>query len=783
MENAKKKRTFLKEFRHKAENRLWEILSQGETNFLDIPATRYSFGRDRKLITLKSANCPIPEEWFKGVTQRLSHTKQHEVDNATLKSCWRLDYSKDLDQACHIVLTLWSAFKAHFSKVKWGDSEESLLLSVLYWLPNCSEKQDFIPFLKYQLAYLFAVGERQSELPVRPESLYMRDGIVLVGHIGEVFRYKCFGDGPSRIAWRNTVLHGIKKGLPQMGESKLAEAAVGMKKRLTNFASSPDKALDEIARTSKAIFGRIETSDWKTKAKPWTQLTGNACFEGSRSTGGAIGVFRREDEEEGCLGVPELHGMAYYPRTGSVKPVYFPSWTYEEIYEKRREQALSNLDQTGKAQVSLIREPLKARAISAGDIESNCLYADLQKALWSRMQRFPQLQLTGRWVSVEDISELESQTEYIRELTGVNLNNWVSGDYSAATDNLHGDATQTAARFAAGDDVTEKVLMRGLTNTEICFDNLRKQGIDAPENFVMTRGQLMGCVFSFPLLCTINLAMYRMALEIRTGRKFKISELPVRINGDDIVFKADDELYRIWSDVIKYVGFEKSVGKNYYSPNFCVINSVYFNTRNRVSYIPYLNLGWCTGVAKGSGGEEEKDLFKMRQQMDELEKYWKGYHHSDQIVREFKKQVFFWNEKRICSSHLPTDRGVWGLNLSDDERQFGIIDEFRWWLVSNDIPPTSHGLLEFPKTMAPWKTTTCENLARDYRELFTEFLRLRWSLDLNAELPFCPRSVSSEIREQRNVNKFKSVLELIRKEIKQGLTEYESAYATLGQLV
>jgi hypothetical protein len=52
--------------------------------------------------------------------------------------------------------------------------------------------------------------------------------------------------------------------------------------------------------------------------------------------------------------------------------------------------------------------------------------------------------------------------------------------------------------------------------------------------------------------------------------------LPVRVNGDDILFQASNEFYNIWSESLKHVGFVKSVGKNYYSSLFFTINSQIF---------------------------------------------------------------------------------------------------------------------------------------------------------------------------------------------------------------
>lgn len=772
---------------------LWELVA-GEKQFLvvqSVPATSHAALRmGVENFVAVSRNSPatdlknffLPRAWFDGmraITDRLKSLTTIKDDQISL---FEAELSDSSTQATHIVLTLWSALKSHFpNQFEWAHEKKSLVASVVYWLPSCGDDQFFIPFLKYQLSYLFARGEQQTELPVRPNNLYHKDGILLLGSIGSHFRSKTLTkkEKPSRKAWRNTVLHGIKKGLPQMGPSLLAKNADAMKKRLTSAASSPDSALKEIRRTAREIYGKgITEKSWNKPAKAWTGLSGNACYENSKSNAGAIGLLREKDCAVNRLGFDQLRSIAYFPRKGVTKDVYFPSWTYESIYDQCRRESLKNLDIPGKAEVSLIREPLKARAISAGDLNSNCLFSDLQKKMWKRLQAFKQFELTGRWVSEDDLMDIDREAFYLDD----DLDHWVSGDYSAATDSLHSDATEAAIQFVGGDELTRSVLRRGLTNTEICFDKLRKQGIDAPENFVMTRGQLMGCVFSFPILCLINIAMYRAALEERLGRRFRLSELPVRVNGDDILFKADQSLYSIWQDWIRRVGFEKSVGKNYFSKDFAIINSVYFDTSLGIKPVPYLNLGWCTGVSKGSDDSEKKDLFRIRQQMDDLEKYGNGYPGFDRVIRQFKNQVFEWNKRQILASHLPLDKGPMGLNLADDYEADEKIDRFRYWVIDSLDPKPQHGLKAYPKTMSPWKVTTTENCHVSYSKLWVEFCKFESTKPIWAELPFHPRTTKTCRDRLLGDLRYGAVVRHIQSEIRSGLKEFEEEKCSLGAL-
>jgi len=76
----------------------------------------------------------------------------------------------------------------------------------------------------------------------------------------------------------------------------------------------------------------------------------------------------------------------------------------------------------------------------------------------------------------------------------------------------------------------------------------------------------MGSVLSFPLLCAANFICFAKAVRIRCLELDvpcpSYKELPVIINGDDILFISDTRLFEIWRDEIDKVGFVLSPGKN-----------------------------------------------------------------------------------------------------------------------------------------------------------------------------------------------------------------------------
>jgi hypothetical protein len=136
---------------------------------------------------------------------------------------------------------------------------------------------------------------------------------------------------------------------------------------------------------------------------------------------------------------------------------------------------------------------------------------------------------------------------------------------------------------------------------------------------MQTNGQLMGSTLSFPILCTVNLVAYWAAMEEYFGRQIALHNLPVLINGDDILFRANDDFYRIWLSKITQVGFELSLGKNYVHKTFFTINSMGFlfnRGTESFSEIGYLNVGLLTGQTKL--GKRKKELLPVNSTYNEV---------------------------------------------------------------------------------------------------------------------------------------------------------------------
>lgn len=203
---------------------------------------------------------------------------------------------------------------------------------------------------------------------------------------------------------------------------------------------------------------------------------------------------------------------------------------------------------------------------------------------------------------------------------------WNSGDYSAATDKLKSESTRimlNALRQRQEAIGFDGVPVSALDVLEATFADggkihcpAVKDGPDGPQKaftFTQRNGQLMGHPCSFPLLCTVNLSVHRLMLDLwwesdyslhcREDEAFKDAlATNVIINGDDILFFGPASLFLFFREASAGVGLEVSVGKNYLSRTCAMINSQLFQeSGGEMKRRGYLNMKLMLGSTTDEG--------------------------------------------------------------------------------------------------------------------------------------------------------------------------------------
>jgi len=354
-----------------------------------------------------------------------------------------------------------------------------------------------------------------------------------------------------------------------------------------------------------------------------------ACFEAGRKNGGQQSLFQPFDLRVLTRPTPSSLENSLRPKAADSE---FQEWrqrTFVEAREKvdsafRHENAEASLMHVS---VQSIAEPSKFRIITKG---SGYLYTAVQPQ---------QGQLLRAWKHCRASSMLKTDlTVAVNDMYRATPPSWVwvSVDYKAATDSLARWATLAIARGVQTFDPSTfwRSLSPGLLHyPEFVTRGRRKYPVGLPKGpFLQESGQMMGHPLSFPLLCGINLGCYMKAVDEWDRFHFHrlLSQRPydrspeernqihaamvdlrlsaelmrrwVLINGDDGLFRCPADFPSFFERVFTRVGLRKSVGKNYVSSTFAMINSQRFLLKGGVMRrIGYLNMSLVLGRTTKTG--------------------------------------------------------------------------------------------------------------------------------------------------------------------------------------
>jgi hypothetical protein len=206
--------------------------------------------------------------------------------------------------------------------------------------------------------------------------------------------------------------------------------------------------------------------------------------------------------------------------------------------------------------VCAVRDGPKLRIVSAAKASQSAL-APLHNSVYDHLSRFPWL-LRG-----------DAQDRHFSSFGRVSGEVFVSGDYEGATDNLSLAVYQEVIRSwgETATHVPSSVIDLAVMNSESIMWG-GKRGVAKQR-----RGQLMGNYLSFPALCLVNYLTFRWLVPR--------DDVPVRINGDDIVFRARPEEVSRWKAGVGAAGLVLSVGKTRVHERFFTLNSTLFSSKGR----------------------------------------------------------------------------------------------------------------------------------------------------------------------------------------------------------
>lgn len=206
--------------------------------------------------------------------------------------------------------------------------------------------------------------------------------------------------------------------------------------------------------------------------------------------------------------------------------------------------------------VAAVKENGKVRVVTVGNAEQSRL-KPLHEAIYNRLTK-------EKWCLRGD-AKPSSFADFRSRQGEV----FVSGDYESATDFLDIETTEELLKIVLHQAVTVPPPVKDLAMSSL------RNVLQYPDGQRVTqvRGQLMGAYLSFPLLCLRNYLAFRYLV--------RDPSIPVRINGDDIVFRARPSVAESWMDGIERTGLKLSKGKTLQLSERFSLNSTFFEARAR----------------------------------------------------------------------------------------------------------------------------------------------------------------------------------------------------------
>jgi len=549
------------------------------------------------------------------------------------------------------------------------------------------EPIEFVKHCKYFSTYPMATLLQNEVEPVDYDP-YIFDG-KLRRYLKSRFRSHKPSSKVTKLAW--TLLQGFKRGCQTVDDSFVLDSYRKHSDLLSSDSPDIDPSFDlRFCEKLPSVFKHFHTHFHINNP-----ISQSACFENSKSKGGSLAFLLRDRHDI----------IDYFPKKF---PILSRKYNFDhkellcmydwkcKVHEVRGVPGIdlfylrSMVDSKPfqPVKVSPVLEPLKVRLVTKG-VAANYFYSkSLQQDMCKFLKKKFPFSPTCTPLTQDMIYQMIDKSTNIESKFSVSFNEFVSGDYSAATDRISLRHTKM---------VFEEVLNSvPETDRDLYRSVLYEQDIYYPDNvvdsFFQKNGQLMGSILSFPVLCVINLITYWLALERLLGHSIPINSLPVLINGDDILFRSNPLLTSFWERYTKKVGLILSVGKNYVHRDYFTMNSQLFRYTDRtIREIPYFNVGLLLGRGKLGDSESIGSI------ADWYNKVVGGA--SNKLRAHYR--FLYYNKSRLPPGwfgqyFLPINLGGLGFTLYPEVKPYVTFTRYQRCVVNYIINRTHHGEDKLP---------------------------------------------------------------------------------------
>jgi hypothetical protein len=481
-------------------------------------------------------------------------------------------------------------------------------------------------FVKYWLDVIMCKAFKDDQRPPKKDWITQT---LFVGYLRRVINRSL---ARSDISLLYSLSKGSKKIWPMLGAVKLEEAFEKHRNCLTRQLYADHRLPRDLAKAIEFASENLFLKNGKMKHLPSKiQPSLHSCLQAKIVEGGAASLFEPFTPKDSERKPRDLLDSKMNRLTRS-----FNDWRQTTLDKAVSEAETSELSGFLKGSsysdrrdlnVVAIPEPSKFRIITKGDGFVYTALQPLQGQMLSAWKESPASTMLAQDLT-KRINDMSDSDE---------LPYFVSADYESATDFLNKECTFLALKPLAGKSPHYTLAVDSFKSGRLTYPLSKEDKAKGKSPIVIenTQGQPMGHPLSFPILCSINLAVYWTTLTRYALRKwpephqvmrrhyfFLRRQWQVLVNGDDMLFKADKEMYSIFFEVSTAAGLRPSVGKNYLSENTAMINSQLFHRRadTPLKRVGYLNLKFLSGQSLKNGvsdaspcaiGRELNSMFKL----------------------------------------------------------------------------------------------------------------------------------------------------------------------------
>lgn len=357
----------------------------------------------------------------------------------------------------------------------------------------------------------------------------------------------------------------------QLAKAKGEEKRLRLKTALKGFKTLFDEPCEPCDKKN----GETVKTKWAARALFEPQVTSPEVLSDVKSRAEWYMGTRWFDEEsvKKRAYVPDQQGCAELERgcggTLSVRPPWIDEreprgHAFDPLGKLHKNVGFDEITEgdVDYCRIGVAKKKAKMRVVTMQSARAKRILRPVHEAAYNHLSKFD-------WLVRGDVTDDHFNTIKTDLRSG---ERYRSGDFEASTDNLNKDVVLVVIKVLAEalPERRKKVLLKTFEDTWVHWKGEVKK---------IVRGSMMGNLLSFVVLCLLNkICLDRARQKVEgCGPVWRKS----LVNGDDLFFAGTDQLFKVWLEETKKVGFVVNRSKTMSSHRYGDLNSTLFDFKHQ----------------------------------------------------------------------------------------------------------------------------------------------------------------------------------------------------------